>query len=311
MTWNSDAMSSIGSIVSGSRKIYAYYLINPDTGNNTLEFTHTGSTETTGIFGVSLYGADQTDPIGDTQSQNVDNTSGTSFNITTEDDGAIVVNAVNYEGSTGSVDNPPSTFTSVGVATDSGMDSGCAYKTVASAGSTAAGWGHSSVIDMVNLTYAVDVKQVQATSTSTTTSTSTSTSTSTTTSTTTTLDPDSGGLAFGEETPTMSESAVSWQTWSDGAGSTQDVSGDQDWGKLSVAFTEEGRSAVYDFSVSQTRTITLTENRYGTGQGTATLQIRGHDSTKFNQDDASPSWETYSAPIGKTWRYIQVRELND
>jgi hypothetical protein len=122
---------------------------------------------------------------------------------------------------------------------------------------------------------------------------------------------ESGGLAFGEQNPSQGESPVSWQTWSDGAGSTPSITGDSDWGKLSLGLNDEGRSRVYDFGDTTNRTITLTENRYGTGSGTATLQMRGQE-TSFNQDDGEPpNWENYSTPVNKTWRYIQVREMKE
>jgi hypothetical protein len=115
--------------------------------------------------------------------------------------------------------------------------------------------------------------------------------------------------AFGEQNPTLGETAVSWQTWSDGAGHIPTIDGDPDWGKLNVDLSgEEGRSAVYDLGSSHARTFTLTENRYGTGGENAALQIRGHDSVTFLQDDTTPDWEDYSVPVSKNWRYIQVRE---
>jgi hypothetical protein len=39
------------------------------------------------------------------------------------------------------------------------------------------------------------------------------------------------------------------------------------------------------------------------------LQLRGHASAPFAQDDSSPAWEDYSGPVVHDWRYIQVREL--
>ena len=120
------------------------------------------------------------------------------------------------------------------------------------------------------------------------------------------LNPVSGGLAWGEETPTESEIAAPWSVWSDGAGGTPTITGDQDWGILSIDTIDEGRSNVYDFGNSVSRTYTLTLNRYGSGTGTPVVQIRGQN-TSFLQDDGSPSWETYSAPVAKTWRYVQVR----
>ena len=116
-----------------------------------------------------------------------------------------------------------------------------------------------------------------------------------------------GAKAFGEQNPNQGEDAVSWQTWSDGAGGIPTVTGDADWGKPILDLTgAEGLSAVYDLGSAVTRLFTLTRNRYGTGSETATLQIRGDTST-FSQDDVSPTWETYSAPISRGWRYVQVR----
>jgi hypothetical protein len=115
-------------------------------------------------------------------------------------------------------------------------------------------------------------------------------------------------LAFGEQNPLQGEIAISWQTLTDGAGSPPTVIGDSDWGKIELDITEEGRSRVYDFGDATEREHTLTEDRYGTGQGTATLQLRGQ-ATIFLQDAASPSWEDYSVPVAKTWRFMQVRAI--
>jgi len=115
--------------------------------------------------------------------------------------------------------------------------------------------------------------------------------------------------AYGEQNPNQGETAVSWQTWSDGNGNIPTIDGNADWGKLNLDLAgEEGRSAVYDLGSSHARTFTLTENRYGTGGESAVLQIRGDDTTIFLQDAHSPMWENYTTPVSKTWRYIQVRE---
>lgn len=112
--------------------------------------------------------------------------------------------------------------------------------------------------------------------------------------------------AFGQQTPTGGEDAVSWATWSDGSGGAVSVVGDADWGKLSLPTTgAEGRSAVYDLGNTFARTFYLTPNRYGTGQNNAVLEIRG-STTSFLQDAAVPVWEEYTAPISRTWRYVQV-----
>lgn len=147
-------------------------------------------------------------------------------------------------------------------------------------------------------------EETTTTSSSTSTSTSSSTSSSTSTSTTTTLSPTSGGLAFGEETPDSPESAISWATW----GGTGAITGDAAWGKLQLDFNEYGYSRVYSFGDAQTRQITLTANKYGTGQENATLQIRGQ-STVFAVDAASPDWENYTGAVSKDWKFIQVRAI--
>jgi len=118
----------------------------------------------------------------------------------------------------------------------------------------------------------------------------------------------SGAKAFGEESPTQGETAVSWQTWSDGNGGIPGVSGDADWGKLRLDLAgAEGRSAVYDLGSLAARTFTLTPNAYGTGENNAVLEIRGSINS-FLQDDNVPVWEEYTAPISRVWRYMQVRE---
>jgi len=120
----------------------------------------------------------------------------------------------------------------------------------------------------------------------------------------------SGAYVFGWSSPSYGEVPVSWQTWDDGFGHVPTIDGDPNWGKLNLDLSapgEEGRSQVYDLGSSHARTFTLTENRYGTGGESATLQIRG-DTSPFNQDDFSPIWANYSGPVSQTWRYVQIRE---
>lgn len=112
---------------------------------------------------------------------------------------------------------------------------------------------------------------------------------------------------FGEENPTQGETAVSWQTWSNGTSGTPEIDGDPDWGRLKLLSGQEARSAVYDIGSTGTFTFTLTENLYGSsfGTGSAISQIRG-DIVTFNQDDNVPVWEEYIEPISRYWRYIQI-----
>lgn len=105
----------------------------------------------------------------------------------------------------------------------------------------------------------------------------------------------------------MGETPVVWPTWDDGSGGAVTVIGDPNWGKLQVGSGLEARSGVYDFGNSDSRQYTLTKNRYGTGSGSSTLQIRG-DTVAFAQDNNIVAWENYTAPITRSWRYVQVRE---
>jgi len=84
------------------------------------------------------------------------------------------------------------------------------------------------------------------------------------------------------------------------------VIGDADWGKVQLAVGASGHSGVYDFGTATSRLITVTEDKYGAGQGSATVQIRGQAAI-FGQDDGAPSWENYSGIMFRDWRYIQVR----
>lgn len=115
-----------------------------------------------------------------------------------------------------------------------------------------------------------------------------------------------GALAFGEENPMNGETAVSWQTFDDGAGGIPTIEGDGDWGKLRLEIGEEGNSRVYNLGPGF-KAISLTRNVYGTGNGTSTLQIRGSNSY-FTRNAGTPSWENYTAPTNKNWKFLQVRE---
>ncbi len=79
-----------------------------------------------------------------------------------------------------------------------------------------------------------------------------------------------------------------------------------DWGKVQLSGGDEGRSAVYNLGTADNRQHTLNEDRYGVGQGFATLYIRGQ-ATSFDQDDAMPAWEEYTNPTLKTWRWMQIK----
>lgn len=159
-------------------------------------------------------------------------------------------------------------------------------------------------IDLVTVT----VYYTATTTTTTSTSTSSTSSSSSTSTVTQTLDPSSGGLAFGEESPTEGETPISWQSFSDSAGGKPDVIGDQDWGKMALQLNEKGQSRVYDFGDSTERTYTLTSNRYGTGGGSGgVVYYRGHVDTYFTQDSEVIGWTEYSAPFNAEYQFIQVK----
>ena len=148
-----------------------------------------------------------------------------------------------------------------------------------------------------------------STTSSSTTSSSTSSSTTSSSSISYVIPPCLGEYAFGEQNPLAGEYPRSWQTWSDGAASVPTIIGDVNWGQVELGAGEEARSAVYDLGTDNNRMLTIEENRYGSGSGSATLQIRG-DVNPFVQDSGEPpNWETYTVPIYKTWRYVQVRAI--
>ena len=86
------------------------------------------------------------------------------------------------------------------------------------------------------------------------------------------------------------------------------ITGDTNWGKLNLDLNDQGRSRVYDFGANILTKITITENRYGTGSGTATIQYRVSVDA-FLQDDVAPTWTTYTVSVTETFRYIQVRDI--
>jgi len=98
---------------------------------------------------------------------------------------------------------------------------------------------------------------------------------------------------------------MAWTVWSNGAGGSPTIQYGS-YGKLLLETTEIGHSSVIDTGSTISKVITITRNRYGAGVGSAPIYIRGQ-ATSFTQDAASPSWEAYSAPVAKTWRWIQVK----
>jgi hypothetical protein len=115
------------------------------------------------------------------------------------------------------------------------------------------------------------------------------------------------GRAWGEQNPTGDgEQPVSWQTWEKSPAVPTDTSGDTDWG---LAVIEDGTpilGPVVDMGLSKQRTFTVEKDKYQTGKGTTSIDIRG-SATSFAQHDGSPAWGAYSGPQTETWRYVQLR----
>jgi len=110
--------------------------------------------------------------------------------------------------------------------------------------------------------------------------------------------------AYGYATPDVGETATSWTTWHLGVGAA--ITGDADYGDLSIPFGITCSSPVLDSGDTESKTYTVTCPKYGSNSGTATVQYRGSAST-FLWDAETPSWTTYTVPVTQAWQYFQVR----
>jgi len=52
--------------------------------------------------------------------------------------------------------------------------------------------------------------------------------------------------------------------------------------------------------------ITITQDKYGTGEGVFQIYVRG-STIIFDYDAVTPAWEEYSGPRNVEWNYIQVK----
>jgi len=111
---------------------------------------------------------------------------------------------------------------------------------------------------------------------------------------------------WGEEAPASGEDYAAWAVCTDGAGSPPNVIGDDNWGIAVILSGQIIHSTVKDFGYTGNKLISFNTNTYESGSGTGTLSIRGQD-TSFLIDAATPTWEAYSTPIRKTWRYTQLK----
>lgn len=118
--------------------------------------------------------------------------------------------------------------------------------------------------------------------------------------------PPPDGYTWGEQSPSP-ELAIEWSVWKVKE-STNDARDSGPWGKLQLALDEEFVSDVKDLGDDAILLLGLKYDDYASGSGSGTLYWRGR-STIFNQDDdevTGPSWEQYTAPANKSWRYVQA-----
>jgi len=111
--------------------------------------------------------------------------------------------------------------------------------------------------------------------------------------------------AWGQE-DSRDELADSWAKWSDGAGGSPTITGDSDWGKIQLGIGAIAHSDVRDAGDTTVKLISVTPNKYGVGTGTHIISVRGQ-ATTFTQDAGSPSWEVYTTPVTKSWRFMQIK----
>lgn len=85
------------------------------------------------------------------------------------------------------------------------------------------------------------------------------------------------------------------------------VQGDLDWGRMEVADGVPCLSPVVEMGDADTKTLTAQRDKYATaggGTGVVEIWVRGQ-ATIFGRDDGSPTWEAYTIPIVRAWRYVQ------
>jgi hypothetical protein len=84
------------------------------------------------------------------------------------------------------------------------------------------------------------------------------------------------------------------------------IQGDQDWGKMEVTDELIYYGSVVDSETEFVKIFTIWKDKYGTGSGVVEISIRGSN-TIFGQHDGSLSWEAYTAPVSRAWRYVQLK----
>ncbi len=85
------------------------------------------------------------------------------------------------------------------------------------------------------------------------------------------------------------------------------IEGDQSWGRLEVHDGHPCTSPVVEMGNANSKTLTAWVDKYetgGGGTGVVEVWVRG-SATWFLRHDVSPTWEEYTAPITRSWRYVQ------
>jgi len=87
------------------------------------------------------------------------------------------------------------------------------------------------------------------------------------------------------------------------------IDGDSDWGKLKLgsAGGDYAVSEVKEYPDDSEKLFTITLNVYGSGSGNSKISLRGQTASFLWDDGEPPNWEVYTAPVNKTWRYIQIK----
>ena len=115
------------------------------------------------------------------------------------------------------------------------------------------------------------------------------------------------GVTFGEQ-KAAPETVLGWEGWKYKESGT-DARYTDVWGRLELQSGDEFVSPVVDLGNTDSKTLSVKLNYYSPGYGEPTVHIRGQ-STSFDYDDnevVGPSWELYTAPTSKTWRYVQLK----
>jgi hypothetical protein len=90
-------------------------------------------------------------------------------------------------------------------------------------------------------------------------------------------------------------------------------SGSRDWGMLELPYGESAVTEVIDTETTAETEFSIQLNKYGNSWFTGKVYARG-DVSAFDVQatDGELAWgEVTSSPITRTWRYVQLRFLND